>query len=64
MSALDIADVLEVIEVCQDTLDEVWKQTEHKPYPENRMRHLMGVIGQFWSAIFVIRIVRATVSYG
>lgn len=45
LNALEITDVLEVIEVCQDTLDEVWKQAEHKPYPENRMRHLMGVIG-------------------
>ncbi len=37
----------ELVEVSQDTLDDVWKQTEHDPpYPENRMKHLMDVIGQ------------------
>lgn len=45
LDALEVTDVLELIENCQDSLDEVWKQTEHKPYPEKRMRHLLEIIG-------------------
>ena len=38
--------VLDLVEVSQDTLDDVWKQTEHDPpYPQPRMKHLMDVIG-------------------
>ena len=33
----------------QDTLDDVWKQTEHDPpYPQSRMKHLMDVIGMLY----------------
>lgn len=46
LNGLEVMDVLEVVEVCQDTLDEVWRQTEHKEYPEHRMKHLLGVIGE------------------
>lgn len=45
LDAMDITDVLELIEVCQDTLDEVWKQVNYDPYPEKRMRQLLQVIG-------------------
>lgn len=41
-----LVEIVELIELTQDTLDEVWKQTEFEPvYPENRMKHLMDVIG-------------------
>ena len=40
------SDVLELVESCQDCLDEVWKDTEYDTsYPEKRMRHLMEIIG-------------------
>ena len=45
LDALSFTDVLELIEVTQDTLDDVWKQTDHTPpYPEDRMRHLLEII--------------------
>lgn len=45
LDALSFLDSLELIEVTQDALDELWKQTEHAPpYPENRMKHLLEVI--------------------
>lgn len=46
LDSMDVTDVLELIELSQDALDDVWKQTEHQPvYPESRMTHLMSVIG-------------------
>ena len=52
MDALSFQDVLELIEVTQDVLDDVWKQSEHELlYPEPRMRHLLevmsGAFGRF-----------------
>lgn len=45
LDALSFSDVLELVEVTQDTLDDIWKQTDHAPpYPENRMRHLLEII--------------------
>ena len=45
LDALSFSDTLELVEVTQDTLDDLWKQTDHNPpYPEERMRHLLEVI--------------------
>lgn len=45
LDALSISDSLELIEVAQDALDELWKQTDHTPpYPESRMKHLLEII--------------------
>jgi dynein heavy chain 2 len=45
LDALSFTDVLELVEVSQDTLDDLWKQSDHSPpYPENRMRHLLEII--------------------
>ena len=45
---MSIAEAQELADITQDTLDDVWKQTEFDPpYPEKRMRHLMDVIGGF-----------------
>ncbi len=47
--------VQDLVEVTQDTLDDVWKQTEHDPpYPESRMRHFMDVIGIIFHDIISI----------
>ena len=36
---------MELVEITQDTLDDIWKQAEHEPaYPETRMKHLLEVI--------------------
>ncbi|EDO38992.1 predicted protein [Nematostella vectensis] len=45
LDGLDLDDTLELVESTQDSLDEVWKQEDHKPYPEHRMCHLLSVIG-------------------
>ncbi|CAI8019648.1 Cytoplasmic dynein 2 heavy chain 1, partial [Geodia barretti] len=45
LDSLSFSEALELVEVCQDTLDDVWKETEFDPpYPENRMKHLLEVI--------------------
>ena len=45
LDALSLTDVLELVEVTQDTLDDLWKQSDHSPpYPEDRMQHLLEVI--------------------
>lgn len=40
-----MADAVELVDTTRDALDDVWRQTEHDPYPETRMQHLMDVIG-------------------
>lgn len=45
MNGLELDDAIELVESTQDALDEVWKQEDHKPYPESRMKHLLDVIG-------------------
>ena len=46
LESLSIPEALELVELTQDTLDDVWKQTEFvKAYPEARMQHLLEVIG-------------------
>ena len=44
MDALDLDDILELLESTQDSLDEIWKQEDHKPYSETRMKHLLDVM--------------------
>ncbi|OWF37256.1 Cytoplasmic dynein 2 heavy chain 1 [Mizuhopecten yessoensis] len=45
LDAMGLQDVMELVEVTQDTLDEVWKGEDRNPYPEDRMKHLMEIIG-------------------
>ncbi|KAK6172722.1 hypothetical protein SNE40_016326 [Patella caerulea] len=46
LDSMPFQDVMELVEITQDTLDDVWKQGDHDPpYPENRMKHLMDIIG-------------------
>lgn len=45
LDTLSFPEALELIEVTQDSLDDLWKQTEYEPgYPEVRMRHLLEII--------------------
>ena len=46
LDAMSLQDAMEIVDITQDTLDDVWKQTEYDEYPENRMRHLMDAIGK------------------
>ncbi len=44
LDAMSFPDCLELVEITQDTLDDLWKQSEHSPpYPENRMKHLLEI---------------------
>ncbi|CAL1541204.1 unnamed protein product [Lymnaea stagnalis] len=43
LDAMPLTDGMELVEITQDTLDDLWKQGD-PPYPEHRMRHLMEVI--------------------
>ena len=45
LDSLSFSEALELAEACQDTLDDVWKETEFDPpYPEKRMKHLLEII--------------------
>lgn len=44
LDTLDLDDTLELLESTQDSLDEIWKQEDHKPYSEMRMKHLLDVM--------------------
>lgn len=45
LNSLSFSDCLELVEITQDTLDDLWKQSDHSPaYPEERMRHLLEII--------------------
>jgi dynein heavy chain 2 len=49
---MSMVEVLELVELTQDALDDVWKQTEFEPlYPDNRMKHLMDIIGMYYRLI-------------
>ena len=45
LDAMSLMDAMEMVDVTQDTLDDVWRQTEFDPYPENRMNNLLDCIG-------------------
>ena len=45
LDSLSFSDSLELIEITQDSLDDLWKQTDHSPpYPEERMHHLLDIL--------------------
>uniref|UniRef100_A0AAR2JAS5 Dynein heavy chain tail domain-containing protein n=1 Tax=Pygocentrus nattereri TaxID=42514 RepID=A0AAR2JAS5_PYGNA len=45
LDSVSLVEALDLVENTRDVLDDVWKQDEHKPYPETRMCRLMDVIG-------------------
>ena len=45
IDSLPFEEVIDLVDITQDCLDEVWKQTEHDPpYPEQHMTHLLEII--------------------
>eukprot|EP00048_Salpingoeca_helianthica_P012918 m.191084 g.191084 ORF g.191084 m.191084 type:complete len:4245 (+) comp15437_c5_seq48:84-12818(+) len=46
IDTLTLDKLLELATATQDCLNEVWEPPEHGGYPEDRMRHLMRVVGQ------------------
>ena len=45
LDSLSFSEALELVEVTQDTLDDVWKETDFDPpYPEKRMEHLLEIV--------------------
>lgn len=51
LDTMNMMDVMELVEIAQDTLDDVWKCVEFDAYPEPRMKHLMDIIGMTKSVI-------------
>ncbi|KAK2517345.1 hypothetical protein Q9233_013201 [Columba guinea] len=45
LDSLSLFEVVDLVETTRDTLDAVWRQTEHDPYPQPRMHNLLDVIG-------------------
>ncbi|XP_065136472.1 cytoplasmic dynein 2 heavy chain 1 [Paramisgurnus dabryanus] len=45
LDSFSLVEVPDLIESTRETVDDVWKQNEHGPYPETRMIRLMDVIG-------------------
>ena len=46
LDAMSLQDAMEMVDITQDTLDDVWRQTEFDAYPESRMKNLMEAIGK------------------
>ncbi|KAF7473144.1 Hypothetical predicted protein [Marmota monax] len=42
---LSLLEVVDLVETTRDVVDDVWRQTEHDPYPESRMLHLLDILG-------------------
>ncbi|XP_072546992.1 cytoplasmic dynein 2 heavy chain 1 isoform X2 [Salminus brasiliensis] len=45
LDSVSVVEALDLVENTRDVLDDVWRQNEHAPYRETRMRRLMDVIG-------------------
>uniref|UniRef100_A0A8C8AR50 Dynein cytoplasmic 2 heavy chain 1 n=1 Tax=Otus sunia TaxID=257818 RepID=A0A8C8AR50_9STRI len=45
LDSLSLFEVVDLVETTKDTVDGVWRQTEHDPYPQPRMHNLLDVIG-------------------
>ncbi|KFZ47195.1 Cytoplasmic dynein 2 heavy chain 1, partial [Antrostomus carolinensis] len=45
LDSLSLFEVVDLVEATKDTVDTVWRQTEHDPYPQPRMHNLLDVIG-------------------
>ncbi|XP_075274100.1 cytoplasmic dynein 2 heavy chain 1 isoform X3 [Opisthocomus hoazin] len=45
LDSLSLSEVVDLVETTKDTVDGVWRQTEHDPYPQSRMHNLLDVIG-------------------
>ncbi|OWK62944.1 Cytoplasmic dynein 2 heavy chain 1 [Lonchura striata] len=46
LDTLSLLEVVDLVEATKDTVDSVWRQTEHDPYPQSRMHNLLDVIGK------------------
>ncbi|KFQ18320.1 Cytoplasmic dynein 2 heavy chain 1, partial [Merops nubicus] len=45
LDSLSLLEVVDLVETTKDTVDSVWRQTEHDPYPQPRMQNLLDVTG-------------------
>lgn len=62
LDTMEMMDVMELVEIAQDTLDDVWKLVDFDAYPEPRMKHLMDVIGKMTS-VFKLLVVSNTYNF-
>lgn len=52
LDTMDMQDVMELVDIAQDTLDDVWKCLDFDAYPEPRMKHLMDIIGMMFLSCY------------
>lgn len=52
MDTLSLFEVVDLVEATKDTVDGVWRQTEHDPYPQSRMHNLLDVIGKHLCSLY------------
>uniref|UniRef100_A0A803SUA0 Dynein cytoplasmic 2 heavy chain 1 n=1 Tax=Anolis carolinensis TaxID=28377 RepID=A0A803SUA0_ANOCA len=44
LDSLSLFEVVDLVETTRDTVDDVWRQTDHEPFPQQRMQNLLDVI--------------------
>uniref|UniRef100_A0A670IVV3 Dynein cytoplasmic 2 heavy chain 1 n=1 Tax=Podarcis muralis TaxID=64176 RepID=A0A670IVV3_PODMU len=44
LDSLSLFEVVDLVETTRDTVDDVWRQPEHEPFPQPRMQNLLDVI--------------------
>lgn len=46
MDSLSLFEVVDLVETTRDIVDDVWRQSDHEPFPQSRMKNLLDVIGK------------------
>lgn len=64
LDSLSFEEALELVENTRDVFDDVWRQNEHKPYSNKRMRRLMDVIGTVCGRACIIKVCSGLHSLG
>ncbi|KAH0625160.1 hypothetical protein JD844_033332 [Phrynosoma platyrhinos] len=44
LDSLSLFEVVDLVETTRDTVDDVWRQADHEPFPQQRMLNLLDVI--------------------
>ncbi|KAG8136946.1 hypothetical protein E2320_005491 [Naja naja] len=44
LDSLSLFEVVDLVETTRDIVDDVWRQSDHEPFPQSRMKNLLDVI--------------------
>uniref|UniRef100_A0A8D2JAH6 Dynein cytoplasmic 2 heavy chain 1 n=1 Tax=Varanus komodoensis TaxID=61221 RepID=A0A8D2JAH6_VARKO len=44
LDSLSLFEVVDLVETTKDTVDDVWRQSDHEPFPQPRMQNLLDII--------------------